>query len=71
MQQLHSQFFHLLQILPEDKRAAALDCLAEDPRPSYQDDPERVYHIILKPFEISFRVQDNVAHVLKIRREPV
>ena len=50
---------------------AMQEVLAQDPRPAYQDDPERVYHIILKPFEISFRVQDNVAHVLKIRREPV
>ena len=29
---------HLLALLPEDKRQPLLDCLAEDPRPSYQDD---------------------------------
>ena len=50
---------------------AMQEVLAQDPRPAYQDDPERVYHIILKPFEVSFRVQQSVAHVLKIRRESV
>ena len=33
----------LLERVPPEKRAALLGVLAEDPRPSYQDDPARVY----------------------------
>lgn len=55
---------------PHDWAMAMQEVLAQDPRPAYQQDPERVYHIILKPYEVSFRVQDGVAHVLTIRPEP-
>ena len=54
---------------PTDWELAMQEVLAQDPRPAYQQDPERVYHIILKPFEVSFRVQDGVAHVLAIHPE--
>lgn len=37
--------------------AALRETLAQDPRPAYQNDPQRVYHLILKPFEVSFRVE--------------
>ena len=46
---------------------AMMEVLAQDPRPAYQQDPEREYHVILKPFEVSFRVYDGVAHVVAIR----
>ncbi len=55
---------------PADWALAMQEVLAQDPRPAYQQDPERVYHIILKPYEVSFRVQEGVAHVLAIRPEP-
>ena len=32
-----------LSKIPEDLRQSAIDILAEDPRPGYQDDPERIY----------------------------
>lgn len=32
------------------------ETLALDPRPAYQDDPERLYHLQLEQYEISFRV---------------
>lgn len=50
---------------------AMREVLAQDPRPAYQDDPQRIYHIILKPFEVSFLVHDGVARVQKICPEPV
>lgn len=46
----------LLARLPEDKREPLLAILREDPRPSYQDDPERVYGFPYAGFEVSFRV---------------
>lgn len=45
---------------------ALRETLAQDPRPAYQQDPERIYHLILKPFEVHFRVEDNRAIVTDI-----
>lgn len=47
-------------------QTALRETLAQDPRPAYQSDPLRVYHLILNPFEVSFRVEDGTAHVLEI-----
>ncbi len=46
--------------------AALRETLAQDPRPAYQDDPLRVYHLILSPFEVRFRVEEGTAHVSEI-----
>lgn len=46
----------LLDRVPEDKRAALLAVLAQDPRPQYQDDPERVYGMEFAGLEIRFQV---------------
>lgn len=48
----------LLKKLPEEKRRAVIDCLADDPRPSYQNDPERVYSMRFSAYDIHFTVQD-------------
>lgn len=53
----------LLRLLPEDKRQAAAECLAEDPRPSYQDNSERVYSMIFAGFDIHFTVVDGKVKV--------
>ena len=49
-------------------QAAMPEVLAQDPRPAYQNDPERVYHVVLLPYEVSFRVQDTLAIVTSIVR---
>ena len=46
--------------------AALQETLAQDPRPAYQQDAQRVYHLILKPFEVHFRVENNCAIVTAI-----
>lgn len=46
----------LLDRVPEDKRAALLAVLAQDPRPQYQDDPERVYGMAFAGLEVKFQV---------------
>lgn len=53
-------------LLPADKRAAALDCLADDPRPSYQNDPERIYSMRFAGYDIHFRVSGDVLTVTGI-----
>jgi len=57
---------HLLAMLPEEKRKAAIACLADDPRPSYQDDPERIYSMQFSEFDIHFRVHENRLEVIDI-----
>ncbi len=53
----------LLAELPEEKRTSAIDCLAEDPRPSYQDDPARLYHMRFGDHDISFTVNQGTLYV--------
>ena len=48
----------LLRAIPEDKREALCACLAEDPRPSYQDDPTRVYSMRFATFDVHFTVRE-------------
>ena len=46
----------LLDRVPEGKRAALLAVLAQDPRPQYQDDPNRVYGMAFAGLEVKFQV---------------
>jgi tRNA-Thr(GGU) m(6)t(6)A37 methyltransferase TsaA len=59
----------LLVLLPEDKRAAAIEILASDPRPAVQDDPERVYGMKFAGVEIKFRVERKKFTVVDIVSE--
>ena len=59
----------LLGTLPGALRAAVTDCIADDPRPSYQNDPERVYTMAHSGVEISFRVDGDAAEITEIRWE--
>ena len=56
----------LLEKLAPDRREAAIACLAEDPRPSYQDDPDRVYAMSFAGRTIRFSVKDGCAYVREV-----
>ena len=56
----------LLSHIPEEKREAAIACLADDPRPSYQEDPERVYSMAFAGTDIHFSVKDGTLTVLRV-----
>ncbi len=56
----------LLLRLPEAARAAAPLVLAEDPRPSYQEDPERIYGMPYAGFDVRFFVKDGVLTVTDV-----
>ncbi|MCI9671737.1 MAG: tRNA (N6-threonylcarbamoyladenosine(37)-N6)-methyltransferase TrmO [Lawsonibacter sp.] len=56
----------LLDRVPEDKRAALLAVLAQDPRPQYQDDPERVYGMAFAGLEVKFQVAGEQLTVTEI-----
>ncbi len=56
----------LLQRVPKEKQQALRGVLAGDPRPSYQNDPDRVYGMEFAGLEVKFRVQDSILYVVKI-----
>ncbi len=56
----------LLSRVPEGRRAALLGVLAQDPRPSYQDDPGRVYGFGFAGLEVRFTVREGVLTVTDI-----
>ncbi len=56
----------LLERVPEEKRSALLAVLARDPRPRYQDDPERVYGMSFGGVEVKFRVSDGRLSVIEV-----
>jgi len=58
------------QLLP-DKLDGLYGILAQDPRPSYQDDPERVYGFEYAGYEVKFRVNGNTLCVVDIKRERI
>ncbi len=58
----------LLAQIPELHRATVLEILAQDPRPSYQHDPERVYGMAYAGMDIRFRVDGERLTVTEIKR---
>lgn len=57
----------LLAKLPQDKQPALIGVLSHDPRPSYQDDPERIYGMVFAGYNIRFRVCNKCLTVLEIQ----
>ncbi len=55
----------LLCKIDEDKRQGLLEILADDPRPSYQDD-ERIYGMRFGDYEIKFSVNGGILHILSV-----
>ena len=53
----------LLEKLPEKKRLPLLGALSQDPRPGYQEDPERVYGMRYAEHNIRFRVAGDLLTV--------
>lgn len=56
----------LLAQVPGELREALLGVLAQDPRPTYQHDPERVYGMAFGPLEVRFTVAEPVLRVREI-----
>ena len=71
-----TQFHHLTMVcdaglwarVPADQQAALQGVLENDPRPSYQHDPERVYGMEFGGLEVHFTVDDPVLTVRDITR---
>lgn len=55
-----------LEKLPQRLQNGLTEALAQDPRPAYQNSPERVYIMDFAEFEVHFTVDGNVLTVQKI-----
>lgn len=58
----------LLRLVPQEKREALLGVLESDPRPSYQEDPERVYGFGFAGLEVKFTVAQGVLTVRRVEK---
>lgn len=56
----------LLEKVPQELRDSLLATLAGDPRPRYQDDPQRVYGLSFGGQNVRFRVADAVLTVIEV-----
>jgi len=50
--------------LSAEERKALSEILSQDPRPQYQDDPERIYGLLFGSRNVRFKVSDNTLTVL-------
>ena len=58
----------LMRLVPQEKREALLGVLESDPRPSYQEDPERVYGFGFAGLEVKFTVAQGVLTVRRVEK---
>ena len=56
----------MLALIKSDYRDGLLECLAQDPRPSYQDDPDRVYGFPFAGFDVRFTVDGDKLTVIEM-----
>ena len=54
----------LRQQLPDTMQATLQETISLDPRPHYQDDPQRIYSMSFDRWEVKFRVADGVAVIV-------
>lgn len=57
----------LRELIPKEKLIGLIELLAQDPRPQYQDAPDRIYTIAFGGLQISFRVSGGTLSVTEIR----
>ena len=56
----------LLEVLPREHRAAVIELLRQDPRPAYQNAPQRRYGMEYAGYDVRFFVSDNVLRVVEV-----
>lgn len=55
-------------LFPADKLSALIGILRQDPRPAYQDDPERIYGLTFADVDLHFRVNGDLLTVLDAKQ---
>lgn len=57
----------LIKLIPEDKQSGLIELLSQDPRPQYQNAPERVYTMAFGNYQVSFTVDGETLTITEIR----
>ena len=55
-----------LSMIPKEKQDAIIAVLKQDPRPSYQNIPDRIYGVEFSGFDVRFTVQDMTLTVCQV-----
>ena len=55
-----------LSMIPKEKQEAIIAVLKQDPRPSYQNIPDRIYGVEFSGFDVRFTVQDMTLTVCEV-----
>ena len=58
----------LMERIPQEKREALTGVLMGDPRPSYQNDPSRIYGVLFAGMNVKFTVDGNELTVVEIEK---
>ena len=58
----------LLCKIPEEKREALLGVLSHDPRPSYQEDTDRIYGLTFAGLDVRFTVKEKLLSVMEVNK---
>lgn len=61
----------LLELIPQNKRAALNEVLSLDPRPAYHTDEQRVYGFNFAGFEVRFKVRCTILTVVSVSKQPI
>lgn len=73
----YSDVLHKLQVevcesiidtLPSDVLQSIISCIEDDPRPSYQNDENRIYKMKFATYDVGFKVNGNVATIISINK---
>ena len=59
----------LYEIIPSQKAEALIEILKGDPRPSYQNDPKRIYGFAYAGYEVKFRVDGTTLIVSDVKEK--
>ena len=58
----------LMKLIPCDKQEALTAVLRQDPRPQYQNDPERIYGLEFAGYDVRFNIVEDVLTVVEIEK---
>lgn len=58
----------MLSVIPESKQEALRAVLKQDPRPQYQNDPERIYGLEFAGYDVRFKVKENLLSVVEVEK---
>lgn len=59
----------LLSLLPSELQNGAISVLRQDPRPGYQNEPERIYYLMFSEYEIAFTVDGKKLTVKSVEKK--